>query len=350
MSNKQLLIDAFSKNKKQLLILVCLFMLVVVAGLTCAFTLRKEITLKVNPNTGNAQEIRTQRVMAKYYDDLQTILAENDIPVSTEDYTYSVALDDRANSYDSVDIVTKVKGQIVVDGQTQDFSSGDTTVGEMLKNSDIQLGAADIVEPSADTPLTTEIQTITVHRVTEESVISQREIPFTSSTVKNHALGIGVRQTAIAGENGIEEVTEMVTTVDGAESGRREVGKQTIKEPVNEVIEVGETIEDLLPGRGFGNGGTITDSHFVANCSAYSDVNHVGHGASGRALREGYTIAADPSVYPYGTKIYIPYFNSTFEVVDCGTSIKGNKLDIYFDSYDDTCAFGRKQLDAYVVE
>ena len=34
------------------------------------------------------------------------------------------------------------------------------------------------------------------------------------------------------------------------------------------------------------------------------------------------TIAVDPRVIPYGTKVYIPQFNMTFVAEDCGGAIK----------------------------
>lgn len=41
------------------------------------------------------------------------------------------------------------------------------------------------------------------------------------------------------------------------------------------------------------------------------------------------TIAVDPKVIPYGTKVYIPQFDMVFTAEDCGGAIKGNKIDIY---------------------
>ena len=44
------------------------------------------------------------------------------------------------------------------------------------------------------------------------------------------------------------------------------------------------------------------------------------------------TIAVDPKVIPYGTKVYIKELNKVFTAEDCGGGIKGNKIDIYMNS------------------
>src|SRR5699024_9346763 len=46
------------------------------------------------------------------------------------------------------------------------------------------------------------------------------------------------------------------------------------------------------------------------------------------------TIAADPEVFPIGTVLYIPDYG--FGVVaDTGSAIKGNKIDLYYETVDD---------------
>ena len=44
------------------------------------------------------------------------------------------------------------------------------------------------------------------------------------------------------------------------------------------------------------------------------------------------TIAVDPKVIPYGTKVYIPQFGRTFIANNTGGAIKGNKIDIFMNS------------------
>lgn len=70
--------------------------------------------------------------------------------------------------------------------------------------------------------------------------------------------------------------------------------------------------------------------------------------AIGVGAYQGNTIAVDPEVIPYGTKLYVEGVG-TFIATDCGGAIKGNKLDIYFVNHEDTGKFGRKQVNVYQI-
>lgn len=61
------------------------------------------------------------------------------------------------------------------------------------------------------------------------------------------------------------------------------------------------------------------------------------------------TIAADLTVFPIGTILWIPDYG--FGVVaDKGGAIKGNKLDLYYETVDDVYnSWGKKTLDVYVI-
>ena len=62
------------------------------------------------------------------------------------------------------------------------------------------------------------------------------------------------------------------------------------------------------------------------------------------------TIAVDPSVIPYGSKIYIPQFDQYFIAEDCGGGIKGNKIDIFMNSESQCNNWGKRTIDIYIVE
>ena len=69
--------------------------------------------------------------------------------------------------------------------------------------------------------------------------------------------------------------------------------------------------------------------------------------ATGVMAKSGHTIAVDPSVIPYGTKIVI--WGHTYVAEDCGGAIKGNRIDIYFDTHEEALEFGVRYAEVYKV-
>ncbi|MGL5506374.1 MAG: SH3 domain-containing protein [Paraclostridium sp.] len=77
---------------------------------------------------------------------------------------------------------------------------------------------------------------------------------------------------------------------------------------------------------------------------------YTGHSitATGTTPKWG-TIAVDPKVIPYGTKVYIPQFDKVFIAEDCGGAIKGNKIDIYMDDEGSVYNWGRKTIEIQIL-
>ncbi len=70
--------------------------------------------------------------------------------------------------------------------------------------------------------------------------------------------------------------------------------------------------------------------------------------ATGKFLRKG-IISVDPSFIPLGTHVYIPgYGEATAD--DLGGDIKGNRIDIAFDTHSEAMSFGRQTIDIYIIE
>lgn len=70
--------------------------------------------------------------------------------------------------------------------------------------------------------------------------------------------------------------------------------------------------------------------------------------ATGVTAKAGRTIAVDPKVIPYGTEVVID--GHTYIAEDTGGFIKGNRIDIYFDSHSDALDFGVQELTIFVKE
>ena len=60
--------------------------------------------------------------------------------------------------------------------------------------------------------------------------------------------------------------------------------------------------------------------------------------ATGAKATEGVTVAVDPKVIPYGTRL--KFDGKVYIAQDCGGAIKGNKIDLYFDSHEETIEWG----------
>ena len=116
-------------------------------------------------------------------------------------------------------------------------------------------------------------------------------------------------------------------------------------------LSKGEKVEILLSNNGWhkiqysqDNTGWVCDD-YVSTSSASSSSNssssvvktlnvkayaYTGDGitATGTVPKYG-TIAVDPSVIPYGTKVYIKELDKVFTAEDTGGAIKGNTIDIF---------------------
>lgn len=74
--------------------------------------------------------------------------------------------------------------------------------------------------------------------------------------------------------------------------------------------------------------------------------NGVVYGAIGEELKEGYSIAVDPTVIAYRTEVIIN--GRTYKAQDCGGGIKGNEIDVYFEDHDEALRFGVQYEEVFI--
>ena len=87
-------------------------------------------------------------------------------------------------------------------------------------------------------------------------------------------------------------------------------------------------------------------------CTHCCGKNAKGITASGKPVsyNGGKFVAADLSVLNFGTQLRIPgYADAPVEVVDTGSAIVGNRLDVFFDSHEEALQWGRQTLPVKVV-
>lgn len=86
------------------------------------------------------------------------------------------------------------------------------------------------------------------------------------------------------------------------------------------------------------------------SASAYSayDPGNSHYTSSGSFLRKG-IVAVDPTVIPLGTRLFIPGYGYAI-ADDIGGAIKGNKIDIAFDTHHEALQFGRQGVTVYILD
>lgn len=71
--------------------------------------------------------------------------------------------------------------------------------------------------------------------------------------------------------------------------------------------------------------------------------------STGKVPRVNHTIAVDPRVIPYGSKVFIEGYG-TYVAEDCGGLIKGNIIDIFLSSEAECQRFGRRHANVYLLK
>ena len=129
------------------------------------------------------------------------------------------------------------------------------------------------------------------------------------------------------------------------------------KEPAPPIIE--QTAADKLPGEDTPAQGFATlerealgEFRLTAYCPCAQCCGKCdGITATGTQAAEGRTIAVDPSVIPYGSRVTLYYEDGTvhtYAAEDCGGAIKDKRIDVFFDSHQTALEFGVQSAMVYV--
>ena len=165
------------------------------------------------------------------------VLSANDI--STDGYTVDVDLDASVRDVSDITLKANTKGTVSVDGQTIDYDQADKTVGDLLQTLGVQVGADDVVTPSADTALTTDVTAITVDRVEYKEEQRQEEIGFETTETEDSSIDSGTTTVDTQGVNGVKTITEKVKYMNGVRIDALTESEEVTTEPVTQVQRKG---------------------------------------------------------------------------------------------------------------
>ena len=228
---------------------------------------------------------------------------------------------------------------IVVKGEEQYISTFKKTVRELLDEAKITYDEDDKITPSLDTKLVDYMDI----KVTEVKKLTQKEyenIPFEVKLVEDKNLEKGKTKIEKEGKEGKKEAVYELTYNDGKLVDKKLVKEVISQEPTDKVVKKGIKEEIIVASRG------ANSRHMKVVATAYA-----GDGITSTGTRPKWgTIAVDPRVIPYGSKVYIPQFGMTFTAEDCGGAIKGNKIDIFMGSKSQAYSWGRRTIDIYLTK
>lgn len=237
---------------------------------------------------------------------------------------------------------------VTVDGKTLKVTSARPSVQAMLAQQSIKLGPLDRVLPAPDGPLQKDMA-VRVVRVTEKTVTETWAIPYERVEREDSGLAVGLSKVIRQGQSGSQDVTIKYTYEDGVPAGNKIIDQETTAEPVAELVAVGTS--GILNRGGaqirFLKAMTMTATAYYPgpiSTGPYSD----GYTAIGLKATYG-VVAVDPTVIPLRSRLYIEGYGYAI-AGDTGSAIKGYKIDLCYDTYDEAIRFGRRPVTVYILQ
>jgi len=177
-----------------------------------------------------------------------------------------------------------------------------------------------------------------------ETIVAVEEIPPPTEIRAEARLREGIRVVLREGKPGLKKVRYEVVNRSGKEE-KRVLGEKIIRKPVARIVLVG-TGRNLASRGGVERVRKVLVMEATAYCAGYDGVDRVT--ATGR--RAEYGIAAvDDRVIKLGTLLYVEGYGLAL-AADRGRAIKGNRIDLFMESYAEAKRWGRRKVRVFILE
>lgn len=306
-----------------------------------------------------------KKVVTTFKTNIKDVLDENGFVLNEGD-KLSVGENVRLTDGMDIEIFRVMSVSVIAKGEKKEYKTTKRMVGEILSELGIAAKDTDKITPGYYEKAEP-FSEISYVELREETYSVKEEIPYESVERINKGLSEGAQKITQKGAPGEKEVIYKISYEDGVEISREKVGENVVKEPVKRITEVAPRKYEnyTLASNGSirtSRSGELAYSKVLSmNATAYdaSSCGKVpgqrGYGitASGRVAQYG-IVAVDPRVIPLGTKLYIEsadgsYVYGTAIAADTGGAIKGNRIDLCFNTNREAINFGRKNVKVYVL-
>ncbi|MFZ1360484.1 MAG: ubiquitin-like domain-containing protein [Candidatus Saccharimonadales bacterium] len=213
--------------------------------------------------------VQREKVMTPYQT-ANKIASNAGVHLYDEDTTRLIQTDDIVTEGASLELVITRATPLtfIVYSKPIETRTQGTTVGDMLKQKNITLGADDFVSVPLDTPITAGM-TVALSRNGAQTVTVDDDIPFTSEKVYDTARPVGYHDVQVAGVKGSRTITYEIVMEAGKEISRKEIQTVVTKEPTRQIEIIGLKTSGLSRSKG---ANMFTDSKGVMHRETYYDL------------------------------------------------------------------------------
>jgi uncharacterized protein YabE (DUF348 family) len=157
---------------------------------------------------------------------------------STQDFTSVSRAKRLPLSPTAIELRTDKNVTVLADGKTQHVQSTDSTVGQLLSDLSLKLGAEDRVSIPTGMAFS-DNATVVIQRVAHQNVTRNQSVPFTVTTQPDPNITKGDTQVVQDGKNGTRQLTYALVYIDGKITGRTKVGSKVLAVPQQKIVHEG---------------------------------------------------------------------------------------------------------------
>jgi 3D (Asp-Asp-Asp) domain-containing protein len=281
----------------------------------------------------------------------EDLLAERSVVRAPED---ALSVDPAAPLFDGETVVYRaaVPVTVVIDGVPHTLRSAATTVAALLSQQAVSFDRHDKVLPAPATPIENDT-VVTVGHVDSWTETVRKRVP--AKVVKRWAytLPVGKSKVIDPGAAGLAETAYVVRrTSDRKATRRTALVSRVLRAPRARIVAegIGEYALSSLAEQGVRGTLRLASSALSMVATAYTAGCYgcSGMTATGRPAGHG-VVAVDPRVIPLGTRMYIPGYGHAV-AGDTGGAIRGNRIDLGFNSTAQAFQFGRRPVTVYLIK
>ncbi len=316
--------------------------------ITTGFTTIKHVT--IDDGSG---EVRTAVTMK---DTVSAILAEQNIQIKKGDVV-TPSLNSEISRDQQISIQRAAQVVLTIDGSSTTYYTIAETVNDFLEEASITVGEHDGFNAQFTDAITNGMN-LTIDRVNEYYYTVDEAIPFNVKETPTYSLPKGETNVIQQGQAGVLQKQYVIRYENGVRISEEQVGETITQQPVDEIRETG-----LLDVVATSAGNIAVRATHYMQATGY-DIGYEScgklpsdplYGITATGIRATYGIVAvDPQVIPLGSKLFIQTTDGSFTygyalAADTGGAIKGNRIDLCFDSRQDALNFGRRDVVVYVL-